>query len=157
MEEKRFSFTPDVIGEGPNGEHLITDSLHYIQLGSQTQGTIYYTPANNKYWQGADVECAEERLQDRYLPYLRWAFDDIQVNDAGEEINVFPPSPENIALKRKELIEEAVSNNETPVMEEIYKKTSPLVLKNNKRFEDMLDKSSADEKLARRLNSSSRY
>jgi hypothetical protein len=172
-DRKGFSFQPDVISANRSGEHQINKKLSnpYVMLQSQTQGKLFYTPKDNKYWIAPGVECTQDRFEEKYLAYLRWDFDEIieevvEKEDSkgktvslktGRAISTFPPTPENIAAKRKELLDAAVASGDDIDQEEILSKTSPTQLLNNDLFESMLDKTSADEKLARRLNSQSRY
>jgi hypothetical protein len=178
-EVKAFSFQPEVITSGPEGEHVIVDALHYICLGSQTQGNLFYTPKVNKYWISQGTECSKELLKEKFIPYLRWDFDELEPEAiekieeyqddkgkahfrkikvmTGRVVSKFPPSPENIDIQRKKILEQHMNEGKTISLEKLYELTAPRALLNNERFESMLDQSHADEKLARRLNSSSRY
>lgn len=171
MSNPAFSFKPDTVKVARDGEHTIVRDNSYIALASATQGSIFYTPKDNKYWITEGKECPKDVFKERFLPYLRWKFDEIveetvlKRNEKGDEIQVktgrktssFPPTPENIAKVRQDLLENAVIEGKEIDQTEIYRQTSPTMLTNNDKFESMLDKAPADEKLARRLNSMSRF
>lgn len=156
-DEKKFSFQPDSIGKDADGTHKVDNANSYVMLQSQTQGVLFYTPLTNKYWIAPEKECPKELFEKKFLPYLRWGFDEVQTSEDGQKINLFPATPENIAIKRKELLEEAMKSGDVIDQKKINSLTSPTTLSNNEVFESKLDKSNSDDKLIRRLNSMSRY
>src|SRR5690349_6688000 len=70
-----FSFEPETIGAGPDGQFVVVDSNHYVMLHSLTQGAIYYTAKDNKYWLAPGKECPENVFKTKFLPYIRWKYD----------------------------------------------------------------------------------
>lgn len=162
---------PDSFGMGPDGNPAIMDRNHYQLLENPSVGKIYYTPKDNKYWTGVGAECSAETLKAKYLRYLRWNFDNlvkevVETTDAatgkkskketGYMISLNPCSPENIAKKRKELIDEAMADGREPNYENILNITRPTELKNSEAFDALLDQATPLELLARRLNQYSR-
>lgn len=145
-----FSHKPEVLAEGPDGL-AIASANHHIILGSQTQGQIAYTPGDNVYWAAVGKPMNKERFEKDFLPYLSWQFDVIEEIE-GKMVNVFPPSPENIALKRMELIQVASKEGKVLDQKTLQMMTSPAVLKNKESFEKLLEKFTPDEDMARRLN-----
>ena len=151
MSEKTFSFKPDVFAPDGNGGLTVdkTRSNPYVLLKSHTQGTIFYTPKTNQYWIAEGKEVSQERFESHFLPYLRWKYDRIV-----DGVNEFPPSPENILIKRKELIEAASERGELIDQQELIQATSPVQLTNSAAFEARLNKEDVDERLIKRLNHS---
>ena len=159
QKKKGMSFEPEVIGSGDEGEHIILDSNPYVMLNSISQGTIYYCPRDNKYYLSESEEpCPEELFKEKFLPYLRWDYDVFETatlkDGSTKKVSIFPPSPENIAKKRADLIQEAVDNAETPDMEAIIEATTPKELRLNDTYEKLIDQASPDERMARRINRS---
>lgn len=159
-----FTYEPELIGSGPNGEMTVVDANHYIILQSASVGKIVYTYKDNKYWTGENAECPEELLKSKFLPYLRWKFDVLEDevvmaerNDkmvpikTGRKISSFPPSPENIAAKRKEMISAALKSGEEANLKQIWNATAPVRLVENEAFEAMIDKTPEFLKMARKL------
>lgn len=166
MEKKKgMSFSPELIGEGPEGEHVVKDANHFILLGSASNGVVFYIPRENAYYLNEGGIPNHPDVMKLKMPYLRWDFDQM----AEEEIlaegadgqprivklppkSKFPPTPENIATKRKELAAAAIESGETPDMKAIYAATSPNRLEETEKFLALLDQRSADERLAARIN-----
>ena len=180
LDKKGFSHSPSAIKTGENGQHIIDEkaSNHHIILASATQGVIYYTYKDNKYWSGENQEISEELFEKQFLPYLSWKFDKMEdevveqpkkdekgeiVLDkkdnpvmikiaTGRKVNVFPPSPANIEKKRKEILLEASDKGESKSLQEIYLETAPKKLKNSERFEKQIEEGTPEDALARRIN-----
>ena len=158
---------PDSLGAQGDGTIGITDRNHYQLLENPSVGRIYYTPKDNKFWTGQGAECPAEVLKAKYMRYLRWNFDNlvkevVETTDAvsgkkskketGYMVSTNPCTPENIAKKRKELIESALADGRDPNYENILNVTRPTELKNSEAFDALLDQSTPLELLARRLN-----
>lgn len=147
---KPFSHSPETLADGLDGLAIVSAN-HHVILASQTQGKIAYTPADNKYWAAEGKEIGKERFERDFLPFLSWQFD-VYEEIEGVKVNVFPPSPENIALKRSELIQVASKEGKVIDQKTLHSMTSPTGLKNKEAFEKLLDKFTPDEDMARRLN-----
>lgn len=151
-----FSLRPDVNDTNERGEHVIKESNPYIGLGGHPD-FIYYTPNENKYWVAEGVELDLETFMKKFEQRLHWKFDRIEKDKNGKEFNAYPPSTKNIAETRKIIAIKAAEEGNILSKEEILFTTSPVCLDPDPKFAAQLDKSNGDEKLARRLNSSSRY
>ena len=147
-----FSFYPDRVKTGSRG-HEIERANPYVTLASLTVGKIHYTPKDNKYWVAPGKECSKELLEKKFLPYLRWQFDEIEVDSkTGKAINHFPATPENIELKRSELVDEAIKETGRANFEEIEAMTCPHTLLNLEEVERTLDKGTPAEQMVRHLS-----
>lgn len=181
----KFSFAPHALKKGKDDTLEIDKeaSLEYIMLGSQTQGTIYYTPKTNQYWAAPGKEMSKERFKEQFEQFLSWDYDKVEdeiiekpqldkagkvVEDAkgkvklekvatGNKVNVNPPSPENILKKRQELLAKAMKEGKSISEDKLIALTSPRRLKNKPEFEARLNNFTSDELLIRRLNKSKRY
>jgi hypothetical protein len=160
-----LSFEPELIGEGPGGEHVIKDANHFIMLGSASNGTIFYIPRENAYYANPGGQPNVKKILDAKMPFLRWDFDVMEeeevstTDSAGKPRTVklpakssFPPTPENIAAKRTELMAAAVAKGEVPDMKKIYAATSPKELTETPEFLAELDQRTAPKKIADRIN-----
>lgn len=141
-----FSFNPD----RQVGDEIVRENP-YVCLSSITIGSIYYTPKDNKFWLGENSECSEAVLESRFLPYLRWKFDEFVKDKNGELVNKFPCSPENIALKREELIDDAIKKTGRADFDAIERETSPLVLLNDAKTEMKLATGTPSERMVDHL------
>ena len=168
---KRSLFQPDKIQRDPKtGGHKVVRDNPVRILESATQGKLFFAETENKYYIADGVECPEDKFKDHYLPYLRWDFDefveevivkeDSKGNDieikTGRKVSTFPPTPENIADKRKELIQAAIENGDDIDKAKINVLTSPRTLRNHDEMEAALDKGPAWQELVRRLTKLSR-
>lgn len=166
-----FSFNPEVLGADAEGHHIVLDANHCVILGSVTQGTVYYSPRDNKYYGGVgSKELDRDIFEKKILPYLRWDYDQLEEEvlvterpdekgamvsvplKTGRIISKFPPTPENIKAKRDEYIKAALTNGEQPDLKKLYNKTSPNRLLNNEEYEAKMDRANPTERLLRRYN-----
>lgn len=159
-----FSFSPELIASGPNGEHIVVDADHYVMLTNASVGTIYYTYKTNKYWSNENVEIDEELFKTKFLPYLRWKYD-VLVDEileterdgrrislpSGRKLSKFPPTPENIKAKRDELIEASMKAGKQPDLKAIWIDTAPKRLLETEVFMASVDNTPFLQKLARKL------
>jgi len=171
-----FSFEPHKQRYNPIKKEIeIVERMDYIILGNLSFGDVYYTPRTNQYWAAPGKEMTAKRLEE-FLPYLSWDYDQIEeqtefVEATGKDgkkklekvgtgiaINAFPPSPDNIAKKRQELIEEAVKGSKEINYVELYAKTSPRSLKldESDRKRLVAENSSHKDLLINRLNRTTR-
>lgn len=149
-EIKEFSHeNQDEIGILPNGQSGVVKRDWHTMLASETQGRIYYSPIKNKYYVAEDSPVSKEQFEDQFLPYLSWDYDQFEQEEVMVEaedakgkvkevgtgkfrvINKFPPTPENIAAKRKELLNKAFEDGESVSSEDIQMKTLPRTLLND--------------------------
>lgn len=163
MKESRkatgFSFSPEVIQTGPNGEHMVADAAHYVLFISHTNGQLAYVPKENKYYISEGNECKPARLKE-LMPYLRWEFDELEEEvikgvKTGRLVSKFPPTPENIELKRQELMKGETLTVE--LMKTIHARTAPNQLLENETFTKYLNEVPEDVRLARRLANQTRF
>lgn len=159
-----FSFSPELIASGPNGEHVVVDADHYVMLTNASVGTIYYTYKTNKYWANEGVEMKEETLKTKFMPYLRWDHDILEDEvltterdgkkvtlPTGRKISKFPPTTENIKAKRDELIEASMKAGKMPDLKAIWNSTAPRRLLETEVFMATVDNTPFLQKLARKL------
>jgi len=152
-----FSFKPHKMEMDNRGEPYIAERNDYILLGGHPD-TIYYTPSDNKYWVAEGIECTKELFDSKFAQRIKWNYSQFQTDKvSGEKYNRFPATPENIAEKRKELVMEAGKKGERVDYDAILRDTSPGMLDVDPKFAKLLDSTKTDEKLAKRLNSSSRF
>lgn len=147
-----FTFKPHKYKAKADGTHEINPetSSPYIMLSSHTQGTVYYSYRDNKYYVSEDKEYPKAKFEKEILPYLRWEFDNI--NEKG--VNLNPPSSANIAEKRKELITAANESGKMISQEQLFKQTAPIQLLNNAEFERRINEKTPDEKMIQRIKAS---
>jgi hypothetical protein len=159
MSDKRvFSFTPEQVKINPETGDLQTDkanAMDYILLGAlhgNVHKKVFYTPSTNQYWIDEGKECPKEKLEKEFLPFLHWDFDQLieesteVINEKGESstyrtgrrVNAFPPSPENIIKKRKELIEAIINEGGMPNQKDILAKTNPRYMDHPQALTDLL-------------------
>lgn len=149
-ESKTFSFEPQTLEFNDQGQQVVVDDMYMVALGAFGLKTIYYTPTTNQYWTAPGKLVNQERFERDYLPNLSWDYDQIEtVKD--KKVNKFPCSPENIELKRNELMATA-NKSKKDFYENILIATSPRTLKSP--FENKLNNASADDRMITRLNAS---
>lgn len=160
------NYEPDVMGKTKDGTYGIVSSDPYVILANISLGMLIYTAKDNKFFTGEDHECPAKVLEEKYLRYLRWDHDilvdeEIETTDdkgrtkkvkTGYQISLFPCSPENIAKKRSELINAAISSNEQPDFSAILNSTRPTGMIENEKFRAKLDEATPQEQMARNLN-----
>lgn len=156
----KFSFRPDKFGKDDRGGFVFEDRNPYIMLGAEGLNghqRIFYTPKTNEYWLGEGRICPKEKLETEFAQRLTWAYDEIEETKDGGKINVFPPTPANIKKMRKKILDEKFKAGERVDYDEVEKMTSPVSLKNHPEFDQLLKKTAASERLARRINARTRY
>jgi hypothetical protein len=168
IEKKKigFSYSPETIGRGKQGEFTVIDSNHYLVLTNVSLGSIAYTPKDNKYWVAEQKEMSEKVLKEKYLRYIRWDFDQMEdeiINNpdpnaknkllkTGYQISKNPPTPENIAKQRKILMDEAIAAGNEVDSNAILNATRPTQLVETEKFLAILDQATPMEQMARKLN-----
>jgi hypothetical protein len=151
-----FSLRPDENATDAAGKYYLKDSNPYVGLGGHPD-FIWYTPKENKYWISEGNEIDPKLFKEKFEQRLGWKFDRIEKDKDGKSFNSYPPTVENIAETRKLLAIRSAEEGNLLSKEEIMFLTQPTHLRPSAAFEAQLDKTGHDEKLARRLNSSSRY
>lgn len=155
---KPHAFVP-LDGQNPQAG-VIKDkenSADYLLFLTQSHPKLYFTYNDAKYWSAPGRELTKDELK-RFLPYLRWDFDESKEiksgKNEGKVAQVFPPTTENIMAKRKELFEKSILDGKTPDMEAIKAATQPRQLLERKALQDYLDDYGMDPQTIKRLANS---
>jgi hypothetical protein len=97
--------------------------VHDIRCLAGVGKDITYHKGRNEYFPGKGGKALKGDALEKALAGVRWDFSEL----SGTK-DSFPPSPENIELKRKELFAELTAGGRMPTAEQIaavYEKTSP--------------------------------
>lgn len=153
--------TKEVIGSGEYLEQKDDEaSQEFICLISLQIGRVYYSIKTNTYHGNVNSPPLRPDIFERdFLPYLRWDFDEfneVTVREGQENVtrttkSLFPPTPENIAKKRKELIAAFIDEEKVPEMDAIRLATCPRALLNTAELEDTLRKPKYDVRMIQKL------
>ena len=126
-------------------------SILSAKFGTQLK-QIVFSLKDCKYYTAARNE-ADENTFKQYAPYLRWAFDKIEAETkeveveeesltakgnktikkvkkqipTGNFINKFPPTSENILLKKREVLERIYAEHTSPTKKQISQALSSIV------------------------------
>lgn len=101
-----------------DGKKKIVTDRHVVTLSGNGK-VITYDPNGNKYYGGNKGKPLDGKILENALLFVRWEFSDVE---RGKD--KFPPTPENIEMKRTELF--GSEKPRTPEdITKIYNRTSP--------------------------------